>query len=377
MEVYLDNSATTAPCSEAVEATQSTLRNCWGNPSSLYKRGLEAEKVLESSRKLVANQLSCKSDEIYFTSGGTESNNLAIFGTVNALKRRGHRIVSTSIEHPSVEECLKYLEGLGFEVIRLTVDSEGRFSQKDLMAAVNSKTILVSLMLVNNEVGTIQPVEFARRAVNATGAPAYIHCDAVQAFGKTRLQVSDLDVDLISISSHKIHGPKGVGALYIRKGIRIEPRAFGGTQEKRIRPGTEPMPAIAGFGAAVKALPNPATEIHKISRLRDYLSYKLGLMDGITINSPKDSLPYIANISVNGINSEPMLNFLSDRGIYVSAGSACSKGKKSSVLKAMGLSDERISSALRISFSRMTTFEDIDVLLDGLSAVQSNIRPRR
>ncbi|HZJ78456.1 MAG TPA: cysteine desulfurase family protein [Clostridia bacterium] len=377
MEVYLDNSATTAPCSEAVEATQSTLRNCWGNPSSLYKRGLEAEKVLESSRKLVAKQLSCKSDEIYFTSGGTESNNLAIFGTVNALKRRGHRIVSTSIEHPSVEECLKYLEGLGFEVIRLTVDSEGRFSQKDLMAAVNSKTILVSLMLVNNEVGTIQPVEFARRAVNATGAPAYIHCDAVQAFGKTRLQVSDLDVDLISISSHKIHGPKGVGALYIRKGIRIEPRAFGGTQEKRIRPGTEPMPAIAGFGAAVKALPNPATEIHKISRLRDYLCYKLGLMDGITINSPKDSLPYITNISVNGINSEPMLNFLSDRGIYVSAGSACSKGKKSSVLKAMGLSDERISSALRISFSRMTTFEDIDVLLDGLSAVQSNIRPRR
>jgi len=377
VEVYLDNSATTAPCEQAIEAMNSVLRDNWGNPSSLHKRGMRAEAVLEDARLTVAKELSCRSEELYFTSGGTESNNIAVFGTVNAQKRRGKRIVTTSIEHSSIEESVKFLESQGYEVVRLPVDSSGRFSEKDLMRAVTPDTVLVSLMLVNNEVGTFQPVEAARRAVNVAGSPAYIHCDAVQAFGKIKIKASSLDVDTMSVSSHKIHGPKGVGALYVKKGLLLVPRTYGGLQEKKLRPGTEPMPAIAGFAGAVKALPSPSSGLDQVGRLRDYLCYEMERMGGIIINSPPNSLPYIINISVEGINSEPMLNYLSEREIYVSSGSACAKGKKSHVLKAMGLSDDRISSALRISLSRMTTFEEIDTFLTALGEMKNSIKPRR
>lgn len=374
MEAYFDNSATTAPCSEAVNAVADAMTRCWGNPSSLHRSGNVAKDLLDSSRESIAKRLSCLPEEIYFTSGGTESNNLAVIGTAHQMRRLGRRIVSTSIEHPSVDETLSQLEAEGFEIIRLRVDSYGRINEKDLFSAVNSTTILVTIMLVNNEIGTIMPIEAAKRAVLMARSPALIHCDAVQAFGKMPIKPAALGVDLMTISSHKIHGPKGVGALYIRKGVKIKPHTFGGSQENKIRPGTEAMPAIAGFAAAAKALPDPKKELEHITALRDYMVSKLEEIGDIAINSPPDALPYVTNISVLGIKSEPMLNFLSDRGICVSSGSACSKGKKSHVLTQMNLDRRKLDSPLRISFSRFTTIQEIDALVSGVSDAKKVIR---
>lgn len=374
MQAYFDNSATTAPCSEAVNAVSDALIHCWGNPSSLHSSGNRAKELLDASREDIAKKLGCLPEEIYFTSGGTETNNLAVIGAAHKMRRQGKRIVSTSVEHPSVDEALNQLETEGFEVIKLKVDGYGRINEKDLYAAVNSNTILVTMMLVNNEVGTIMPVEAARRAVLMARSPALIHCDAVQAFGKMPVKPSALGVDLMTVSSHKIHGPKGVGALYVRKGIKINPRTFGGSQENKIRPGTEPMPAIAGFAAAAKVLPDPKKQLEHITALRDYMVSRLEELGDVVINSPPDALPYVTNVSVLGIKSEPMLNFLSDRGISVSAGSACSKGKKSHVLSQMGLDNRRLDSPLRISFSRFTTIQEIDALILGIAEAKKVIR---
>lgn len=377
MTAYLDNSATTPVCGEAVEAMKTAVTELWGNPSSLHQKGIEADEMLENARSNIARRLFCRDDEVYFTSGGTESNNLAVQGAAHAMRRRGRRIVTTSVEHPSIEETVKHLESEGFEVIRLGVDRKGRISERELFYAVTPDTVLVSIMAVNNETGTVQPVEAARTAVTRAKSPALIHCDAVQAFGKLPLKPAAMGVDLMTVSSHKIHGPKGVGALYVKKGVRISPIVFGGLQEEKLRPGTQPMPAIAGFGAAAAALPNLTAQLKKVTELRDYMCERLLSLGGVVINSPEDALPYVTNISVLGINSEPMLNFLSSRGVYVSSGSACSKGHQSSVLKNMGLSDEVRKSPLRISFSRFTTKEEIDMLIDGISAGQKAIRKNK
>lgn len=381
MDAYFDNSATTAPCCEAVNAVADAMTRCWGNPSSLHRQGNLAKELLDSSRESVAKALSCAPEEIFFTSGGTESNNLALKGAAYQMRRMGRRIVSTSIEHPSVDETLNRLEAEGFEVIKLKVDSYGRINERELYSAVNSNTILITMMLVNNEVGTIMPVQAAKRAAMMARSPALIHCDAVQAFGKMPIKPATLGVDLMTISSHKIHGPKGVGALYIRKGVKIKPVTTGGEQEQQknnnnlsIRPGTEAMPAIAGFAAAARALPDPKRELEHITMLRDYMVSKLTELDGVVVNSPPDALPYVTNVSVIGIKSEPMLNFLSDRGICVSSGSACSKGKKSHVLLQMGLDRKRLDSPLRISFSRFTTVQEIDALITGIAEGKKVIR---
>lgn len=374
MNAYFDNSATTAPCCEAVKAVSDAMTRCWGNPSSLHFQGNLAKELLDNSREAIAARLSCKPEEIFFTSGGTESNNLAVRGAAYQMRRMGRRIVSTSIEHPSIDETLNKLEAEGFEVIKLKVDSFGRINEKELFAAVNSNTILITMMLVNNEVGTVMPIQAAKRAAMAARSPALIHCDAVQAFGKMPIKPSALGVDLMTVSSHKIHGPKGVGALYVRKGVKIKPVTFGGEQEQKLRPGTEAMPAIAGFAAAARALPDPQKELERISMLRDYMVSRLGELDDIVINSPPDALPFVTNISVLGIKSEPMLNFLSERGICVSSGSACSKGKKSHVLLQMGLDKKRLDSPLRISFSRFTTVQEIDALVLGISEGKKVIR---
>ena len=374
MEAYFDNSATTAPCCEAVKAVAQAMTQSWGNPSSLHAVGNRANTLLESSRNDIAARLSCSPEEIFFTSGGTESNNLAIMGAAYQMRRMGRRIVSTSIEHSSIDDTLNRLEAEGFEVIKLKVDKHGRVNEKDLYAAVNSNTILVSMMLVNNEIGTIMPVQAVKRAVMMARSPALIHCDAVQAFGKMPVKPASLGVDLMTVSSHKIHGPKGVGALYIRKGVKIKPRTFGGEQEKKIRPGTEAMPLIAGFAAAARVLPDPQKELEHITMLRDYMVSKLTEIDGVVINSPPDALPYVTNISLIGIKSEPMLNFLSDRGICVSSGSACSKGKKSHVLMQMNLDRSRLDGPLRISFSRFTTIQEIDALILGITEGKKVIR---
>lgn len=374
MYAYFDNSATTAVCPEAIDAVNYCMRECWANPSSLHELGMQADALLEKSRESIAKRLSCQPDEIIFTSGGTESNNIALIGAAHAMKRNGKKIVSTSVEHPSVDETLSRLEAEGFEVVRLRVDSYGRINERELFNAVDRNTILVSIMAVNNEVGTVQPFEAAKKAVIAARSPALVHCDAVQAFGKIPLKPARSGIDLMSISSHKIHGPKGVGALYIRKGVKLSPRVFGGAQERQIRPGTQPMPAIAGFAAAADALPNPADELRSAAILRDYLVSRLSEIEGIALNSPSDALPYITSISVIGRKSEPMLNYLSSKGICVSAGSACSKGKKSKVLTAMGLSPERLDGPLRISFSRFTTVEEIDALVLCLSEARKAVR---
>lgn len=377
MEAYFDNSATTKPCPEAVEAVSKALTDGWGNPSSLHYMGMIAEDIMKRSRESAARILSCDSSEILFTSGGTESNNLALRGAAHSMKRNGKRIVSTGIEHPSVDEALNALAAEGFEVIKLKADREGKISEEELFEAVDSQTVLVTMMLVNNEVGSVLPVGKIRSAVKRAKSPALIHCDAVQAFGKMPVKPSQLGVDLLTVSSHKIHGPKGTGALYVRKGVKIKPLIFGGEQEMRIRPGTESLPSIAGFGAACDALPDISTEYEKIRELRDYMVEKFRKAGGITLNSPPDASPYVTNISVDGIKSEPLLNYLSSKQICVSSGSACSKGKKSRVLTEMGLPADVMESPVRISFSRYTTMEEIDYLCGEIEAAKKIIRPIR
>lgn len=377
MEAYLDNSATTCLCTAAKEKMVEAITKYYGNPSSLHGVGTVAQKQLDYSRAAVAASLSCEPEEIVFTNSGTLANNAAIFGAAHALKRRGNRVVTTSVEHSSVLESMHQLEKEGFEVIYLKVDRSGKIDRKELRQAINSKTVLVSMMYVNNEVGSIMPVEAVRAAVKAAGAPALIHCDAVQAYGKLPVKPSRLGVDLLTASGHKINGPKGVGFLYVRKGVRLVPYVFGGGQEGRIYSGTQPMPAILGLCGAVEELPNPGVQLEKTRSLRDYFVSQAMNIDGLVINSGGDALPYITNISLLGHPSQTVLNFLSERGIYVSGGSACSKGHRSHVLTAMGLEPERIDSALRISFSRFTTKDEIDMLLCGLETTTATLRKKK
>ena len=374
MEIYLDNSATTKVCPEAVNEMVETLTHSWGNPSSLHKKGVEASRVLENARARIARVFSCSPDEVYFTSSGTTANNTAIFGAVYANRRRGNRIVTTSLEHPSVNEAMKRLEEQGFEVIRLRPDKFGRFSLNDLYSVINKNTILVSIMMVNNELGTINPVQNIKTAVMRAGAPALIHVDAVQAFGKIHVKPSKIGADLISVSSHKIHGPKGAGALYIKKGVRIKPYVVGGGQENGVFSGIEAMPNIAGFGAAAAELGDIDASFEKVRGVRDRFIEKVTRIPGVYINSPSDSLPYIINMSVTGLPSQTVVNSLSERGIYISAGSACKRGHDSEVLKAIGLPSDRTHSAIRISMSRFTTDEEMNETVDAIAAAVSRIR---
>lgn len=366
---YLDNCATTRVCDEAARKVMETMTTVYGNPSSLHRMGVEAELELRRARENIALCLRCDPGEIVFTSGGTESNNLAVFGAVGALRRRGKRIVTSMLEHSSVEEPMRRLEKEGFEVVRLKPGPDGTIPAESLASAVTPDTILVSMMLVNNETGAILPVAAARDAVKAAGAPALIHCDAVQAFGKLRVSPSRLGVDLLSLSAHKVHAPKGAGALYIARHAHILPVAAGGGQENGFRSGTEPVPAIAGFGEAAGLINrNLAEYASKLSELREYALRLLRLLPFVSVNSPESSAPHILNISVEGIRSEVMLHYLASKEIYVSSGSACSRGKRSHVLEAMGLPDARIDSALRISFSRYNTPEDVRRLAAEIAA---------
>lgn len=375
--VYLDNSATTVVCEEAAKKAYYIMTEKYGNPSSLHTLGFEAAKELEAARDVIAGFLSVSPTEIFFTSGGTESNNTAVFGAVNALKRRGNRIVTTAIEHSSVVEAAEKLKKDGYEVIFLEPDESGVIPKEKFINAINSDTILVSVMAVNNETGIIQPIKLVSNIISKSGSPALFHCDAVQAFGKVNLKPQKLGVDLMSISSHKIHGPKGVGALYIRKGARIVPLHYGGEQERKIRPGTESLPLICAFAEAVKALPNIDDQHEKIEELWNYCKEKVLEIPNVYINSPDGVLPYILNISAVGVRSETMLHYLAESGIYVSSGSACAKGRKSHVLTAMGLSPERIDSAIRISFSKFNTKDDIDIFAEKLAEGMKNLAKSR
>lgn len=363
MAVYLDNSATTKPCREAVEAVNYMMTENFGNSSSLHTPGIEAAKSLISAREAIARALGCEKDEIYFTSGATEANNLALFGAAAAKRRAGNRIVTTAIEHESVVAAADELEKQGFEVIRLMPDKHGNISAADFAEAINDKTILVSAMYINNEIGSIMPIDKIKKIIEMKKAPALFHTDCVQAFGKVKISPRKLGADMISVTAHKIHGPKGTGALYIKKGTRILPRVFGGEQEKRMRPGTEASPLIAGFGAAAAALPDTEMQSQAVSGLNSYLRELLSKIDGIQFNSDENASPYILNVYVpTFMRSQTIVQELSSKyEVYVSNGSACAKGKKSHVLAAMHLSDEIADKSIRISFSRFNTKQDCEI----------------
>lgn len=365
-EIYFDNSSTTRVCPEAAAKVMEMMTENYGNPSSLHTKGFQAEQELRAARAAVAARIGAQPEEVYFTSGGTESNNIALFGAARARRKRGSRIVTTAIEHPSVLNAAKELEREGFEVVRLAPDEWGKISPDAVRKAVTPETILVSMMRVNNEVGSILPVEAAADAIEEAKAPALLHVDAVQAFGKLPISVRRLRVDLMSMSAHKIHGPKGVGALFLRRGVHIEPLAYGGGQEKDLRPGTESMPLIAGFGAAVNALPDLESELAAMRELNGFCRDRLAALPGVAVNSPEDALPYILNFSAGAVRAETMLHFLSEKGIYVSSGSACSRGRESHVLKAMRLPQERVASALRLSFCRFNTKSEAEIFLRAL-----------
>ncbi len=366
--IYLDNSATTAPEKAVAEKVYKMLTDNFGNPSSFHRAGLDANAELRHAREVVAKSLSAEEEEIFFTSGGTEANNLAIFGAVQANRRKGKRIVTTAIEHESVLEAVNELEMQGFEVIRLAPDKSGKISEEQLKEAINKDTILVSVMYVNNEVGSVLPVKCIKKAVEKAGAPALVHIDCVQAYGKIEVKPKKLGADLVTITAHKIHGPKGVGALCIRKGARILPRQFGGAQESKIRPGTEAIPLIAGFGKAVELIPDLKAQNEKIKDLCDYARAQLKTLDGVIINSAEDASPYIINLFVPSfMTSQTLVQHLSSNyGICISSGSACAKGKKSHVLTAMKLGDSVIEHSIRISFSRNSTKEEVDALVKAL-----------
>lgn len=349
--IYLDNAATSKPCEGAVRAAVKCMEECFGNPSSLHKMGIKAEKVVSSAKKTILDRLN-KEGEIYFTSGATESNNLAVFGTSKALRRRGNRIVTTAIEHPSIAEPMKKLAEEGFEVISLKPCDYDDFEQA-LINAVDENTILLSFMSVNNETGFVIDSKRVYNSVKKRFPNCVIHLDGVQGFCKTPLYG-----DTISLSAHKIHGIKGVGALYKAKNIRLLPIVHGGGQQGGIRSGTEPVALISAFGAAVEEYPKNIT---KFSELRHTLLYHLEQLSGIIINS-KNSLDNIVNFSVEGVRSEIMLHFLEEKDIYVSSGSACSRGKVSPVLSALGVSDKNADSAVRVSFSLSNTDDDIKQL---------------
>ena len=372
-EIYLDNSATTRPSEAAVNALKLAADAVWGNPSALHEGGIEAGRLLEDSRSAVASVLRADSSEVFFTGSGTLANNTAIFGAAAALKNRGRRVITTATEHPSVSECMKRLETEGFEVIRLKPDIYGRFSMDELDSLIDGKTVLVSVMSVNNELGTVNPVEKIKPVMKRKGSPGLLHCDCVQAFGKIPLNPAKAGIDLLTASAHKIHGVKGAGALYIRKGVRIRPYILGGGQESGIYSGTEAMPAIAAFGAACGELgtnKNP----NSIGVLRDGFVEKLLRIPGVFINSPADALPYIVNFSAVGVPSQTMVNALSEQGIYISAGSACKRGHRSEVITAVGLPADRADSAVRVSLSRYTTPDELDACAAAVADTVRRIR---
>lgn len=376
MEIYLDNSSTTRPYSCVCEKVADVMQNNYGNPSSLHRLGIAAEKELKAATAAIAETLGARNDEIFYTSGGTESNNLAIRGVCRAA--RGKHIISTPIEHPASLNTLYDLEDEGYTVDFIPVDSDGRVNLSEFEKLLRPDTVLVTAMLVNNEIGTVQPIDEMSAIIKSKCPSAYLHVDAVQGYCKVPCTVSGLGADLISISGHKIHGPKGTGVLYIRKGTKLSPIIFGGGQQSGIRPGTENVPGIAGLGLAAKtchdAFPESAKRMSALrERLKDGLCSRL---DRLCINTPECCAPHILNISFGGIRSEVLLHSLENENIYVSSGSACSSHKKepSYVLTSIGLDRKMIDGSIRFSLSEKTTEEEIDKTIKAVCQIVTRLR---
>ena len=372
--IYLDNSATTKPCAEAVAAMTQALTETWGNPSALYGFGLESARCLRTARHQVAAAMGAEPDRVFFTSGGTEADNWAFFGTVKKLGKRGKHIITTAIEHDAILNCAKELEAQGYEVTYLQPDSLGRITLEDLKAALRKDTILVSIMMVNNEVGSVMPISAMAKLTHKICPEAIFHTDAVQGFLKVPFSAKTLGADLISVSSHKIHGPKGAGALYLSPRLKSFPALIlGGGQEGGLRSGTEAMPAILGFAAAAAA--GAATWKEDTCRERELLTKfveQVSALEGVRINGAHEA-PHILSLSIPGLPTQNSINLLQDAGICVSAGSACAKGHRSHVLTAMHLPPEVMDGSFRISLSRYSTQQELDTLL---TLIRDTLLPR-
>lgn len=379
MEVYFDNSATTRCYDSVKDIVVKAMTEDFGNPSAMHLKGVEAEKYIKSSAESLARLLKVQEKEILFTSGGTESDNLALIGAAFANKRSGNHIITTSVEHPAVSQPALFLQEQGFEVTYLPVDSRGVVKMDALKAVLREDTILVSVMYVNNEVGAVMPVEEIAALVHEKSPRALFHVDAIQAFGKYRIYPKKMEIDLLSVSGHKIHGPKGVGFLYINEKAKIQPQILGGGQQGGMRSGTDNVPGIAGLGAAaVEIYKNLEENVENMYRLKEHIAQELEKIGDIRINGMdlREGAPQILSISVMGVRSEVLLHSLEERGIYVSAGSACSshKRKPSATLAAMGMSKDQIESTVRLSFCEENTIEEADYFLQVMGELVPILR---
>ncbi|MBP3351148.1 MAG: cysteine desulfurase [Lachnospiraceae bacterium] len=377
MEVYLDNSATTRVLPEVAQLMTKVMCEDYGNPSSMHRKGVEAESYIRYAKETLAKLLKVSEKEIIFTSGGTESDNMALIGCAMANMRRGRHLITTRIEHPAVLQTMNYLENQGFQVTYLPVDKSGRIRLEELQRAIRPDTILVSIMHVNNEIGALQPIAEAGTLIKRMNPSILFHVDAVQGFGKFRIYPKKMNIDLLSVSSHKIHGPKGVGFLYVGERVKILPITYGGGQQKNMRSGTENVPGIAGMAKAAELMyENLESDVNKLYELKEYFIKGVTCIEGIQINGLvsgepdlRGTAPHVVSVSVAGVRSEVLLHALEDKGIYISAGSACASNKPqtSETLKAIGLQREYWDSTIRFSFSVLTTREEIDYTLQVLN----------
>ena len=374
MEAYLDNSATTRCSKAAADMVYKLLTEDFGNPSSLHMKGVIAENYINDAKKKIAKTLKVQDKEILFTSGGTESNNLAIIGSALANKRAGKHIITSSVEHASVYSPMQFLEELGFEVTYLPVNSDGQISVEKLKAAIRDDTILVSLMHVNNEIGAVMPIEEAGAAIKAANPSTIFHVDAIQSYGKFVIRPKKMNIDLLSVSGHKIHGPKGSGFLYIKDKTRIKPIIYGGGQQKGMRSGTENVPAYAGLGVAAEEIYTDFDKkIAHMYSIRDHFIDEVLQIDGVTVNGRCDheNAPHVVSVSIEGIRAEVMLHTLEEKNVYVSAGSACSSNHPaiSSTLKSIGVKQNLLDSTIRFSFCVNTTMEEVDYAISVMRDV--------
>lgn len=384
MEIYLDNSATTKVYPEVAQFMTKVMCEDYGNPSSMHTKGLEAEKYIKDSKDIFSKILKCEPKNIYFTSGGTESDNLAIIGSAQAYKRRGKHLITTKIEHPAVLNSFKYLEGEGFEVTYLPVNELGVVSPEDLKAALRDDTILVSVMHTNNEIGSLMPIEEIGKIIKEKNPEIIFHVDAVQGFGKAQIVPKKMGIDLLSVSSHKIHGPKGMGVLYVGDKVRLLPISYGGGQQGGLRSGTENVPGIAGMGLAAKKIyENLTADTDRMYALKEKLikgALEFGNVkaNGVSgdLSDLRQTAPHIVSLSFEGIRAEVLLHALEDKGIYVSAGSACSthKPEPSATLKAIGLEKELLDCTLRFSMSELTDEDEIKQTLKALEEILPFLR---
>ena len=382
MEAYLDNAATTCPFPQVRDIMMETMENEYGNPSSLHMKGVNAEQYVKQARKVIAKALKVTEKEIIFTSGGTESNNQALIGAAMANHRKGKHIITTKIEHASVHNPLLFLESLGYKISFVSVDKNGHVDMDELLQLMDDETSIVSIMHVNNEIGAVEDIEAIGKAIKEKDASVLFHVDAIQSFGKFRISPKKCNIDLMSVSGHKIHGPKGIGFLYIKDKTKINPYIYGGGQQKGMRSGTENVPGIAGLGKAVELIhENHEEKINKLYELKQYFVEQVEMLPDVHVNGCADmdirqTAPHVVSVTTKGVRSEVLLHALEDKGIYVSSGSACSSNHPalSGTLQAIGLPKDEVESTIRFSFSVFTTKEELDYAIEAMKELLPVLR---